>query len=217
MLFQFVFVNGQSPFCLKMADFSDFGGCCKFWQVAAKPSSCFKTFKIDQWMWKYCKNASRKCGIDRCFHLTVEAICSNLKCFCSKCCMWPTIHPFFDIFGLGNVIAKSKDIAEVFATQRWYRINERNMVTYRSGNQLRIRMSWVRGWPDCIQNSTACTFLMIYQQKRYQWIWETSMIHSSLLHHEILIWACYQESLVQLYSLAPWRTRVNSCMSCLWI
>ena len=88
---------------------------------------------------------------------------------------------------------------EVFATQWWYGINERNVVTNRSSNRLRIRMSRVQGWPDYIQNSTACTFLMIYQQKRYQWIWETSMIHSSLLHHEILIWACYQESLSALH------------------
>ena len=79
MLFQFVFVNGQLPFCLKMADFGDFGGCCKFWQVAAKPSGCFKSFKIDLWMCKYRLNALRKYGIDRSFHLTVTAICSNFK------------------------------------------------------------------------------------------------------------------------------------------
>ena len=48
MLFQFVFIIGQLPFCFKMADLSDFGGCCKFWQVAAKPFGCFKTYKIDQ-------------------------------------------------------------------------------------------------------------------------------------------------------------------------
>ena len=93
---------------------------------------------------------------------------------------------------------------EVFATQWWYGINERNVVTNRSSNRLRIRMSRVQGWPDYIQNSTACTFLMIYQQKRYQWIWETSMIHSSLSHHEILISACYQESL-PLFTLQSWR------------
>ena len=48
MLFQFVFVIGQLPFCFRMADLSDFRGCCKFQQVAAKPFGCFKTFKIDQ-------------------------------------------------------------------------------------------------------------------------------------------------------------------------
>ena len=75
------FISCICHFCLKMADFSDFWGCCKLWQVAAKPSKCSESFQMDQLMYKHHANASRKNGIDSSLHLSVKAICSNFKRF----------------------------------------------------------------------------------------------------------------------------------------
>ena len=129
MLFQFIFANSQLPFCLKIANFSDFGGCCKLWQVAAKASGCFKLLKIEWWMYKYPMNASRNYGVNRCFHLSVTAICSKFKWFfaANAACGLRSTH--FSVFlALESCLRGQKTCIEVFTIQWWHGINEKNVV-----------------------------------------------------------------------------------------
>ena len=56
--------------------------------------------------------------------------CSNLQqfqvIFCSKCCMWPTIHPFFGILGRGIAMTWSQYIYKVFTIHWLNGINKKS-------------------------------------------------------------------------------------------